>query len=201
MYPTDYERLVNQLPQDDHFAAYPAGPAPVQTGHHDGAVISRYSSLKVVAGLRDVGGRKRNSLGYLLKKDQDNEESDIPESDFQDKSDAGPGSRLLNSKKRKRNIMLQDSDDERCDTSSRKHSNKRAKVPRRSSRRITAALPFQKENTADDLDSASENDAFQGPKKTKEVKEVRRSTRAKKFTKTYRLDVAHDVDNDSEDEN
>jgi hypothetical protein len=35
LYPDDYERLVDQLPQDPHLASYPVGPAPVQVGHQD----------------------------------------------------------------------------------------------------------------------------------------------------------------------
>jgi hypothetical protein len=200
MYPTDYERLVNQLPQDLRFAVYPAGPAPVQAGHHDRAVIGRYSSVKGVTGLRDTGGRKRGYRGHPLKKDLDNEESNVPDTDSEEDSDVGIGFESLDLNNRKHNGIFGDSDDEEIDISSRKHSSKRTKAPNRSFSRTTASSRFRKDTSADEIDSASDDDAFQGPKKIKEVKEVRRSTRDNKFTKTYSLDVADVIYNDSEDE-
>jgi hypothetical protein len=180
MYPTDYERLVNQLPQDARFAKYPAGPAPVQAAHHDSAVINRYTSAKVAAGLRNVLGRKRDSHGRPRKKKLDSGESDAVDTGSEHDSDMG------HNFDNKRKSFFYDSDDDELRTPSRKRSNKRSKALHRFS---------------GVLDSESEPDAFRGTKRTKKVKEVRRSTRATKVTNYYSLeavDLIEDNDDDSD---
>ncbi|KAH7072098.1 hypothetical protein BKA63DRAFT_418622 [Paraphoma chrysanthemicola] len=75
-YPIDYERLVNQLPQDAHLAGYPAGLAPVQVGHQDKAVMKRWVTSRTLIGVRNAVGRKHNSRGRSVKKESDEEDFD-----------------------------------------------------------------------------------------------------------------------------
>ena len=154
--------------------------------------MSRYTTTRLAAGLRNASGRKRDSHGRLLKVEVHPDE----EEDFDKKGT-----------KRKRNGFFDDShDDDVDDTPSRKPDAKRTKIapkPRasRNPAKRTAAPPsrLRKEIFADDIDSESDGDGYQGPKKAKKVQEVRRSTRKTKFTKSFNIDANDAIDEDEED--
>jgi hypothetical protein len=172
MYPTHYEHLVDYL----------GGPAPVRPGHHDRAVIARYTTAQVAAAVRNAVGRKRDSRGRLLKKD-----SDEWDAMFTDSEDDGIGLDFdrLDSKDKKRKDFFDDSDDDGFGTSSRKRASKGKKAAHNLGRNY--------------FDSESDGDAFQGPKKVKKVKLLRRSTRATKSTKCYDLSASDPIDGDGDD--
>jgi hypothetical protein len=172
MYPTHYEQLMNYL----------GGPAPVRPGHHDRAVIARYTSVQVAAGIRNAIGRKRDSRGRLLKQD-----SDEPDAVFTDSEEAGidSDSDRLDVWVKKHTGLFDDSDDEDLRTPSRKGASKGKKSARNLG--------------SDYFDSESDGDDFHNPKKVKKVKLLRRSTRATKTTKCYDLDAVDAVDSGDED--
>jgi hypothetical protein len=172
MYPTHYERLMNYL----------GGPAPVRPGHHDRAVIARYTSAQVAAGIRNAIGRKRDSHGRLLKQD-----SDEPHAVFTDYEEAGidSDSDRLDVRVKKHTGLFDDSDDEGLRTPSRKGVSKGKKSARNLG--------------SDYFDSESDGDDFHNSKKVKKVKLLRHSTRATKTTKCYDLDAVDAVDSGDED--
>jgi hypothetical protein len=172
MYPTHYEHLVNYL----------GGPAPVRPGHYDRAVIARYTSAQMAAGVRNAIGRKRDSRGRLLK--QDSDESDAVFTDSEE-ADIDLDFDRLDVKAKKHTGFFDDSDAEDLRTPSRKRASKGKKPARNLNR--------------DYFDSESDGDGFQGPKKVKKVKLLRRSTRATKITKRFDLDTVDTVDSGDED--
>jgi hypothetical protein len=171
MYPADYERLVNRL----------GGPALVRPGHYDRAVIARYTSAQVAAGVRNASGRKRDSRGRLLK--QDSEEPNAVFTDFEE-DDIDPDFDRLDVKGKKSKGFFEESDNENLGTPSRKRASKGKKPARNLGHHH--------------FESESDEDAFQGPRKVKKVKLLRRSTRATKTTKFYDLEIADAVDSDED---
>ncbi|KAH7084386.1 hypothetical protein FB567DRAFT_528882 [Paraphoma chrysanthemicola] len=198
-YPTDYERLVDQLPQDAHLAGYPTGPAPVQVGHQDKAVMKRWVTGRTLTGVRNASGRKYDSRGRLMKKDSD--EDDFDENEFDsDENELGSGDDIdfeaLDKKASKRKHFFDDSDSDEFDTPSRKpvKPNKFASKPRvRKSLGKSPARPshLRKELFTDDLDFDDSDNSISLEKNTKKTfPTVRRSGRSTKVAGTYNVDEA-----------
>lgn len=193
MYPTDYERLVNHI-----------GPASVQPGHQDNAAISRYTPARTVTGSRTTSSRKRPANRRARKSDADEEEelamdtgSDDSDSDVDfDSLDS------LDNKGKERKSIFDDSGSDGFDTPSRKPAQKRRKIalkpraPRATTKRALAPSHLRKEVVPEEVDSESDGEAYQGPKKMKAA-EVRRSGRATKVTQSY---VVHPEDVRGEEE-
>ncbi|KAF1912924.1 hypothetical protein BDU57DRAFT_409137, partial [Ampelomyces quisqualis] len=180
LYPTDFEKLVSQLPQTDpRFAQHPPGPAPVQPGHQDAATIARYLTTRKAAEVRNAIGRKRDSRGRLTKVESDDDEMDdvVTESDHDDLDDddsAMPPGKNLN---------------QRSKLAPHIHS-KSSSVP--------ATSRSRKGLLAEEFDSNSDDDEFQGPKKKNADSRVRRSVRPTKVSKGYQLDM-DTIDEDEEE--
>tara|TARA_R110002003_G_scaffold822_2_gene21631 strand:- start:10396 stop:12207 length:1812 start_codon:yes stop_codon:yes gene_type:complete len=210
-YPDDYERLVNQLPQDAHFAGHPPGPAPVQVGHQDDAVNQRRMTGRMAASVRNARTRKHDARGRLMKKDSGEEDFDDNEMDTDsgDESSSDVDFEALDKKcmKRKRNPFGDpDSDSDEFQTPSRKPAKRKKIAPKsRAARKPLGKAPARpsrlcKELFADELDSDS--DGYAGPNKKgkKQAPKVRRSGRNTKVAVTYNLDdVLPDIDEDDED--
>jgi hypothetical protein len=136
MYPTDYERLVQQLPLDTDSNEHNVGPAAVLPGHHDSAVIGRYTTKRITSGVRNMYGRKRDPRGRILQMEATNTD---------------------------------DAEDEHDETPSRKQA-----------KHSPGTLPYFRTS-----DSDSDDDDYQGLKKSKQATESRRSTRATKDTNDH----------------
>lgn len=196
IYPDDYEHLVKHL-----------GPAPVRAGHQDAAAIARYTTKKMAAGYRNSVGRKRDSRGRLQKVDSNDEEhydGRGTDSDADSDEDIDLDAMDTKSTKRTRGPFIDESEsDDDFNTPSHKPI-KRAKItPKpRLSRKEAPASRSRKEIFDDDINSESDEETYQGPKKEKKavVKTPRRSGRVTKVTKTYNVDEALGVDEDDEQE-
>jgi hypothetical protein len=206
LYPDDYERLVNQLPQDPHLAGYPVGPAPVQVGHQDRATIGRYTTVQMAAGVRNAFGRKRDRHGRLLKVQfkSDEECLDSVNADSDADSERDVDFESLDQKEDWHKHFTDDTDDDEFSMPSYKPTNKRKKFNSnpRASRNCSGGKFAQSSRlpnlfSVNDVDSASDNGAYEGPKKMK-VKEVRRSMRETKVIKTYNVDQVAAIDNEDE---
>lgn len=184
LYPTDFERLVNEKL---------GGPARVKAAHHDAAIIARYTSNRIAAGVSSNKLRKRDSRGRLQKVESE-EEEDIEMTDSDDGSDEEVDFEALDKKRSKRKAVLDDSDSDEDATPSCKRQKKRAKTSpksrpsRNTPRRTVGPSRLRQSILADDIDSDSE-DAYLGPKKKKAVASVRRSSRKTKITQTYDIDT------------
>jgi len=182
MYPTDYERLINLI-----------GPATVKRAHLDGAAFARYSTTKLAAGVKNAVGRKRDGWGRLQK--EDSEEKDYPDTDSDDDSDSDIDFNAMDQRGSKRkNFCDVASDSDELDDSdegyeSRNTSGKRPKLApasRGTARRLNKQSKLRKQVLSDDdIDSESDRELYQGPKKMKKIAEVRRSGRATKVTQSY----------------
>jgi hypothetical protein len=228
MYPTDYERLVRQLAQESPSNKRPAGPARVQPGHQDRAVISRYTPRQLAVGAHIIAHQKLDFHGRLLKAEIDSE-SEATNTGSQDDSEGerdfdslnrthvkrtvvedldhrdedeeeSPSQKQANKRRNltakslhkttnKRKGVSEDSDSAEV-TPSRKQPNKRTKLasePRMPCKSSDHTSQSSRGQTSEDTDSDSDSDTFQGPKKTKKAKQLRRSTRATKVIKSYNL--------------
>lgn len=168
VYPTDYERLINLI-----------GPATVKRAHLDGAAFVRYTTIKLAAGVKNVVGRKRDGRGRLQK--EDSEEEDYPDTDSDDESDSDIDLNAMDQRGNKRKAFFNVSDESDEGYESRNTSGKRPKLaPRRLNKQSTLRMLSD-----DDIDSESDSELYQGPKKMKKIAEVRRSGRATKVTQSY----------------
>jgi hypothetical protein len=184
MYPTDYVRLINHI----------GGPATVTLAHQDAAAIARYAPGRTATSNSNTPRRNRpsNRRGRKAGSDEEEELASDPDSNG---SDSEPD---FDSKKRK--FVFDNSDeDDLDDTPSRKPVEKRPKIaPKSRGKRSPGPSRLREQLEPEDIDSGSDGEAYQGPKKMKKVADVRRSGRQTKVTQSY---VVHpdDVRDDEED--
>ncbi|KAH3905956.1 hypothetical protein HBH56_211240 [Parastagonospora nodorum] len=189
MYPTDYERLIDLI-----------GPAAVKRAHLDGAAFARYTTTKLAAGVKNSVGRKRDGRGRLQK--EDSHEDEYPDTESDDESDSDIDFNAMDQRGSKRKTFLDESDESDEGNESRKTSGKRPKLAPKShgtARRFNKHSMLRQEVLSDDdIDSESDSELYQGPKKMKKFAEVRRSGRATKVTQSY-LVHPDDVMDDEEE--
>ncbi|KAL5114641.1 hypothetical protein ACEQ8H_007486 [Pleosporales sp. CAS-2024a] len=179
LYPTDYDRLVMNL-----------GPATVCSGHLDGAVIARYTSSKVAAGIKNSCGRRRDRRGRLQKEYCNKVEHEAQANNPGDESDEQVDYDALDrhGKKRKAFLAGLDRHDDDLDTPSRKRSAKRANIIPKSRRpRKYAPSRLSKHVKPDEGESNLEMNRVP----------VRRSGRATKVKQSYLIPEVG-VDDDEE---
>jgi hypothetical protein len=189
MYPTDFARLVNHL----------GGPATVTAAHQDAAAIARYAPGRTATGISNTPRRNRPSNRRGRKADSD-EEEELASSTGSEDSDSEPDFDSLDNKGKKRKFILDDSDEDDFDnTPSRKPPAKRPKIaPKPLGKRVPAPSRLRQQVEPKDIDSESDGELYQGPKKMEKVANVRRSGRQTKVTQTY---VIHPGDMRDEEEN
>jgi hypothetical protein len=197
-YPDDYERLVNHL-----------GPAPVRIGHQDAAAIARYTTKKMAAGYQNSVGRKRDSRGRLQKVESEDEEDfgDLDtDSDADLVEDMDFDAMDTKGTKRKRGAFIDESDKsdddkDNFDTLLRKPVKRTKIIPElQLPRKGAQASRSRKDLLDDNINSESDEETYQGPKEKLErlAKAPRRSGRATRVTKTYKVGEALGVDEDDE---
>jgi hypothetical protein len=191
MYPTDYERLINLI-----------GPATVKRAHLDGAAFSRYTTTKLAAGVKNSVGRKRDRRGHLQKEDPDEEDYSNTESDDDSDSDIDFDAMDQHGSKRKAFFDVADESDENYE--SRKTSGKRPKLAPTSHATAQSlnkqSMLRQEVLSDDDIDSESDSELYQGPKKMNKFAEVRRSGRATKVTQSYLIHPGDVMDEEEDDQ-
>jgi hypothetical protein len=204
MYPDDLQRLVSQLPHEIDVDSPPIGPIPVRPEHHDDATIMRFKNARTA--------RRGNARGRRSGANEDSEEESNAvkrDSDTDSNDDPGKPRPPVNGK-RKRSPSRFNS--EKSSGSSHKpatgkkpqlmtEKNEKAASKSRVSRgtnRVTRA-PLPREASVIDWDSDS--DVYIGPKRTeKPVAGPRRSTRASKVMKTYKISEAFRISDDEEED-